>query len=154
MRAGFFAALDQQPVQIRIGAENGHLPRSSEIHHLVYISSEVDVAAHERVHLGTTAFASMNEADTARQQVTIGKLPADTDRPRKPSLNLMPIRKPVDSDVMYGHRELFSLVHAQANAFIDDRAVALGSTKGVTQQVGRIQHVIKQPGLPKVRIAS
>src|SRR5215467_11627487 len=112
MRAGFFAALDQQPVQIRIGAENGHLPRSSEIHHLVCISSEVDVAAHERIHLGTTAFASMNEADTARQQVTIGNPPADTDQEGNPGLNLMPIRPSFHSDVRYDQRKLFSLPHA------------------------------------------
>src|SRR5215813_7021510 len=66
----------------------------------------------------------------------------------------MPIRKPLNPDVLYGNRELFSLAHAQANAFIDVRAVALGSAKGVPQQVGRIQYVIEQPNLSKVRIAS
>jgi hypothetical protein len=56
--------------------------------------------AHERIHLGTTAFASMNEGDTARQQMTVGNLPADPGHESNPGLNLMPIRKPLDSDVL------------------------------------------------------
>jgi hypothetical protein len=109
--------------------------------------------AHERVHFGASAFAPVNEADTARHQVTIGNLPADTNEKGNPGLNLMPIRKPLNSDVRYSQRKLFSLTHAQANAFIDDGAIALGSAKGVAQPVGGIQHVIEQAYFPKVRIA-
>jgi len=47
------------------------------------------------------------------------------------ALNLTPIRKPLNPAVRQGQRKLFSLTHAQANAFIDDGAVALGSAKGV-----------------------
>jgi len=95
----------------------------------------------------------MNEADMARHQVAIGDLPADPNKEGNPGLNLMPIRKPLNPDIRYGQRKFFSLVHAQANAFIDDGAVARRSAKGVAQQVGRIHDVIEQPDLPKVGIA-
>jgi hypothetical protein len=84
----------------------------------------------------------MNEADIARPQVTIGKPSADADQRDNPGLNLMLIRKPPDPDLLYGQRKLISLMHVQANGFIDDRAIALGPAKGVPQQVGGIQDVI------------
>jgi hypothetical protein len=153
MRTGFFAVSDQQSIQKRISAENGHLLCSTEKYDLVRISTEGDVAAHERIHLGTTAFASMNEADTARQQVTIGKTSADTDQGCNPGLNLMPIRKTLDPQVPYAYRKLFSLTHLQANAFIDERAVALAPAKRVPQHIGRIQDVIEKSHLTRIHIA-
>jgi hypothetical protein len=63
MQAGFFAVLDQLPVQIRISAEDGRLLCSSNKCDLIG-SAENDIAAHERVHLGTTAFTSMNARST------------------------------------------------------------------------------------------
>jgi hypothetical protein len=95
----------------------------------------------------------MNEADNARQQVPIGNLSADTDQEGHPGLNLMPIRIPFYANVRDDERKLLSLPHAQANALIDERAVALASAKGVPQPVGGIQDIIEQPYLPKVRIA-
>jgi hypothetical protein len=65
----------------------------------------------------------------------------------------MPIRTPCYPDVRYDQRKLFSLPHAQANAFIDERALALASAKSVRQPIGGIQDIIEQPYLPKVRIA-
>jgi hypothetical protein len=59
--------------------------RSSEKRDLVRIGAEGDFVAHERVHFGASAFAPVNEADTARHQVTIGNLPKGN-----PGLNLMP----------------------------------------------------------------
>src|SRR5215510_6571931 len=85
--------------------------------------------------------------------MTIGNLPADPDQESNPRLNLMPIRKPLDPDVLYVQHKLFSLAHPHANAFIDDRAVALGSAKGVSQQVGGVQDVVEQSYLPQVPIA-
>src|SRR5262247_1492103 len=125
----------------------------SEKYDFVRIGTESDIAAHERSHLGTTAFASMDETDAARSQVTISEPSADTDEQGNPGLNLMPIGKPLYSDVAYNQRKLFSLAHAQASGFVDDRAVALGSAKGVPQQVRGIQDVIEQPHLPQVHIA-
>jgi hypothetical protein len=65
----------------------------------------------------------------------------------------MPIREPPNPDVLHVQRKLFSLAHVQANDFIDDCAVALGSAKSVPKQVGRIQDIIKEPKLPKIQIA-
>jgi len=65
----------------------------------------------------------------------------------------MPIRKPLDAQVLYSQRKLFPAVHAQSDSFINDRAVALGSAKGIYQIVGRIQDVIEQSHAPKVRFA-
>src|SRR5262245_36077164 len=94
----------------------------------------------------------MNEADTARHEVAIGDLPADSNKECNPGFNLMPIRKPLDTNIRYGHRKLSSLVHTQANAFIDNCAEAFGPAKSIAQQVGGIQYVIKQPYFPRVGI--
>src|SRR5262249_37778279 len=95
----------------------------------------------------------MNESDAARQQATAGQLPADADQRGNPSLDLMPIRKPLDTDMGEGHRKLFSLTQVQGNAFIDDRAVALRPAKSVAQQLGGIQHIIERPDLAKIIVA-
>jgi hypothetical protein len=95
----------------------------------------------------------MNEADTARHQVTIGNLPTDSNQEGDPGLNLMPIRKPLNTYVRDDQRKLLIFTHAQANAFIDDCAIALGSMEGIAQQVGGIKNVVKQSYLSKVHIA-
>ena len=64
-------------------------------------------------------------------------------------------RKPLNADIGGGQRKLISIAaHAQGNAFIDDRAVALRSAKGVAKQLGRIPHIIEQPDLAKIIVAS
>src|SRR5262249_13808595 len=140
-------------VQVRISAEDGQLLCVPEKYDLVRVGAEGDVATHERIHLGTTALASMNEADNTRQQVPIGNLSADTDQEGHPGLDLMPIRTSLYAGIRDDQRKLFSLPHAQANALIDERAVALASAKSVPQQIGGIQDIIEQPDLPKVDIA-
>ena len=113
MRAGLLAVFDQQFVEVRIGVDDGHLLGRYRKCDLIRIGAEDDIAAQERVQLGTTSFAAMNESDAARQQATIGQLPADADQRGNPSLDLMPIRQPLDADISEGHRKFFS-PHADA----------------------------------------
>src|SRR5690348_6885016 len=97
----------------------------------------------------------MNEPDAAWPELPIGQLPADADQRGDPKLHLVPIRKPLNADIGGGQRKLISIAaHAQANAFIDYRAVALRSAKGVAQQLGRIPHIIEQSDLAKIIVAS
>src|SRR5215831_17533036 len=65
----------------------------------------------------------------------------------------MPIRMPLDADIREGQPKLFSLAHPQGNALIDDRAVALGSTKGITQKLAGTHDVVEQPDLAKIIVA-
>src|SRR4030095_13550486 len=114
---GLLARLDHQPVQVRIGGKDRHLLRRPRKYDFIRIRTEVNLATHERVHLWTT-FALMNESDAARQHATIGKLSTDTDQRGHPGLDLMSIGTPFNPDIVEGHRQLLSPVHAQANAFI------------------------------------
>jgi hypothetical protein len=80
------------------------------------IGAKDDIAAQELVQLGTTPFAAMNEPDAAWQQATAGQPPADADQRGNPSLDLMPIRQPLDTDMGEGHRKLFSLTRSDSPA--------------------------------------
>src|SRR3954454_2143202 len=95
----------------------------------------------------------MNELDGAWQQVAVGQLPADAEQRGNQGLHLVPIRKPLDADILVGYRKFLSQAYAQGNGFIDYRAVALRSAQGVSQQIGRVQHIIEQPDLAKINVA-
>jgi hypothetical protein len=60
---------------------------------------------------------------------------------------------PSNPDALYAQFKLSFFVHPQANGFVNDCAIALGSTEGVPQEVGGIQDVVHEPKLPKVEIA-
>jgi hypothetical protein len=96
----------------------------------------------------------MDESDAAWQQVAIGQLPADADQRGNLQFYLVPIRKPLNADKGAGQRKVFPIAaHVQGNGFIDYRAVALRSIKGVAQQFGRIPHIVEQPDLAKIIVA-
>src|SRR5215831_4609948 len=95
----------------------------------------------------------MKDPDASWQQMTICQLPACPDHRCNPEFDLMPIRQPLDPDIGEGHRDLFSLAHAQGNAFIDEPGIALRPAKGVAQKLAGIKYIIEEPDLAKIKVA-
>ena len=150
MRERLFEIFQQQLVEIRIGADDRHEFDGRRKHHLVHARAEFDLASQERSELGGRLFPVVHDPDPARHHTAIGKLPAQADQRHQPEFHVMPVRPPVDADVVERNRGLLAGAGLQRNSFIRDAAIAFRAVQSIGQYLRRRQNVIEQPDLAKI----
>jgi hypothetical protein len=84
----FFAIFDQELVKVRITTDHCHVANRWRKYRFVNVAAESDLASKECAQF-TARLASMDEADTIRDQTSIGNLPAYPNERRDPKLDLM-----------------------------------------------------------------
>ena len=153
MGKGLFAVLDQQFVEIAVGAADRHACDRNRERHLVHRGAEFDLASQQRAKFGRRPVAMMYHPYPARHYSAVGKLAEQANEGQQPEFDVVAVRPPFDADVFERDRDLPACAKFDRNSLVRDPAVADGVVQGVVQHLGRCQHIINQAECAKVIIA-
>jgi hypothetical protein len=95
----------------------------------------------------------MSDADTNRCKPGAGYFPADANQRYHPEFDLMSIGRPVNIRVLNLDNHISIRPHLQVNAFIRNRAVALGVAKGIGEVLRRCHDVIRKTNFAQIEFA-
>src|ERR1700724_3298225 len=143
MRNCFFAIRDQEFVEVRVRANDGHLPNTCGKYDFIDARAKFNIAAEKFNHF-RRVFSSMGESHADWHQVEACQLPAHTNQRRHKKFDLMQILVSANTDILERYANIFALNISQRYTFICDPAISRCPLQGVTQYVRGGRDIIEQ----------
>jgi O-antigen/teichoic acid export membrane protein len=151
-RQRLFAHVDHQAVEVRIRIQQRQLPRLAREQQFVVRGAVLDRASHESRELRVSRRTAVGQPHAFRLQLLARELAADEHQGRQPEFDLVPIVLAPHAGVTHGHADPPAPDHLLRHTFVDDGSEARTARQRVDQRVRRCQHVVEQPGAPRIEL--
>ena len=150
MRERFLAILDQEFVEVRIGADDGQIPVALRERDFISSCAKFNVVTEEFRKSGITLLAKMDQPHASWQEATAGQLTACSYHCSHPKLDLMSIQMATDTHVVERHTNIHAVNAFQRYPFVVEGAVPRRSLQGVDKRFRGSEDIIEQSDLAKV----